>query len=78
MKGLSTAYGRLDLSLREARGSIRVTVGGSLRVPPGGLVLWLPLDTAPSSVTVNGRPLSPVARDEIVVRDFPAEVEVRP
>ena len=78
VKGLSTAYGRLDLSLREARGSIRVTVGGSLRVPPGGLVLWLPLDTAPSSVTVNGRPLSPVARDEIVVRDFPAEVEVRP
>jgi hypothetical protein len=74
MKGLRTRYGTLDLRMRAAGSTVRVTVGGNLRVP-GGMVIRTPLDRPIRRATVNGRAVS-VAADtrEVVVRAVPADV----
>ncbi|HKG91996.1 MAG TPA: discoidin domain-containing protein [Gemmatimonadaceae bacterium] len=43
VRRLPTHYGTLDLAMRgEAGGRVRVTLGGDLRVPPGGVVVRSP------------------------------------
>jgi hypothetical protein len=75
MTGLHTWYGTLDLRMRAEGNTVRVRIGGDLRVPPGGVVLATPLDRPIRRATVNGRPVSVDAdAREIVVRSAPADV----
>jgi hypothetical protein len=73
---LATRFGPLTFCAAAAAGTIVVEVDDGLSVPPGGVVLDLPLEAPPRHVTVNGgrRP----ANDPIVVRSLPARVEVAP
>jgi hypothetical protein len=54
MKGLRTRYGTLDLRMRAEGSTVRVTVGGNLRVP-GGVVIHTPLDRPILRARVDGR-----------------------
>jgi F5/8 type C domain len=74
MRGLRTRYGTLDLRMRAEGSTVRVTVGGDLRVT-GGMIIRTPLDRPIRRATVNGRAVS-VAADarEVVVRAVPADV----
>ena len=73
MKGLRTRYGTLDLRMRAEGSTVRVTIGGDLRVP-GGIVIRTPLDRPIRRATVNGRAV-PVAADarQVAVRAIPAD-----
>jgi len=74
VEGLRTRYGQLDLEIQRKQGKLQVRVSG-IELPPGGLVLRLPLDGAPRSVTVNGKAQA-VVGSELRVRQVPARIEI--
>jgi hypothetical protein len=78
VRGLRTRYGTLDYALAGSSGVTRLDVTGTLKVPPGGLVLSLPagMVAGGKSATVNGRAASLVS-GELVIREVPARVVVR-
>jgi hypothetical protein len=77
VSGLRTRFGPLWYRAEASGGgTIVVTIAGGLAVPPGGVVLDLPLDAPPRRVTVGGRRRP--ASGPIVVRSLPARVEVTP
>ncbi len=76
VRGLRTRWGRLDLAMRDDGDGVRVTVGGDLRVPPGGLAIRPPLSAVPRRVTVGGRAVT-FSGPELVVRKLPADVLFR-
>ncbi len=41
VRGLRTKWGTLDCAMREDGGGVRVSLGGNLQVPPGGIVIRL-------------------------------------
>jgi hypothetical protein len=56
LRGLPTHFGPLDLALvASGDGEVRVTIGGKLIEPPGGIVLMSPLARALGEVIVDGR-----------------------
>ncbi len=55
MNGLRTPFGRVDVAMRADDRRLSVTIGGDAS-PPGGFALDWPLDGAPGTVTVDGRP----------------------
>jgi hypothetical protein len=78
IRGLRTPYGTLDYSLVESGSRVRLRIGGSLRLPPGGLAVQWPFA---GQATVNGRPAT--RRDagggppgELIVRELPADVRL--
>jgi len=76
--GLPTHYGTLDLRLRrDGPSGFRVSVGGDLRVPPGGFVLQPPLEGRPVAVEVNGGGVTEVDAGDVTIDAFPAEVTLR-
>ncbi|HEX5724011.1 MAG TPA: discoidin domain-containing protein [Longimicrobiaceae bacterium] len=75
LEGLRTYYGPLRLEMRaEGTDAVRVTIGGGLRVPPGGVVVRSPLDRPLRRATVNGRAVRVDSPGEITVRTLPADV----
>ncbi len=76
VRGLRTRWGRLNLAMREDGDGVRVTVGGELRVPRGGLAIRPPLGGVPRRVTVGGKAVK-FSGPELVVRTVPAEVLFR-
>ena len=73
VRGLRTRWGTLDLAMREEKGDLRVSVGGDLQIPPGGLAVRPPLAARPRRVTVGGKSV-PFSGTELVVRKVPAEI----
>jgi len=76
VRSLRTRLGALSYRARAAGGAIVVDVDAGPAVPPGGVVLDLPLTAAPRRVAVGGREAP--ASLPIVVRELPAHVEVLP
>jgi hypothetical protein len=73
LRGLRTRWGKLDLAMREDEKGTRVSIGGVVRIPPGGLAVRPPLAARPRRVTVDGKRV-PFSGTELVVRKVPAEV----
>jgi hypothetical protein len=78
VRGLRTPYGTLDYSLVESGSRVRLRIGGSLRLPPGGLAVQWPYT---GEATVNGRPAERrdaggAAPGELIVRELPADVRL--
>jgi hypothetical protein len=73
VRGLSTHYGKLDLSVRAQGDVVRIRVAGAEPIPRGGVVIRTPLARRLRSATVDGRPVS-VGSGEIIVRALPADV----
>jgi hypothetical protein len=77
LRGLSTRWGALDYQMQASEDRLRVKIGGGLRLPPGGVAIRWPLQGQPGAATVNGRDVSEIRGGEVIVRELPAEVEVR-
>jgi hypothetical protein len=73
VRGLSTHYGPLYLSVGGGGDRVRVRITGDLRVPPGGIVVHTPFARPIRSAEVNGRPAT-VAGNRVLVRALPAQV----
>lgn len=74
LEGLRTHFGPLALRMRAAGTTVRVSLGGGLRVPSGGVVVHTPLDQPIRRATVNGRAIPLSSTNTITVRRLPAEI----
>jgi hypothetical protein len=73
IEGLRTYYGPLNLRMRGEGNTVRVRLGGGLRVPPGGVVVRSPLSRPIRRATVNGHPASASA-EQVIINRLPAEI----
>lgn len=71
---LRTPYGALSYALSGDESTTTLEVTGSLAVPPGGILVWPPLPSRPSRVTVDGVPIRPEKAGGVRVRSVPATV----
>ncbi len=76
LRGLSTSFGPLSYTLRGRGRGIEARIEAGLRVPPGGIVLRPPGSFG--SARVNGSPVAVGPAGEVVLRDLPATVVLRP
>ena len=72
--GLRTYEGRLDLSMTGTPREVRVTIGGAMRAPRGGIVLRSPFDAPLLRATVNGVSARLSNRSEVPIPRLPATV----
>ena len=72
--GLRTYYGPLSLRMRAHGSTVRVSVGGGIRLPPGGVVVRTPFDRPIRAATVNGRRVRIADPNQITIRQLPAEI----
>jgi hypothetical protein len=77
VRGLPTPWGLLDFTMRRDGRTVEVTVGGDVRVPPGGIVLRPPLPGALREARLGGRLLAPAAGEDVVLRAVPEVVRLR-
>ena len=73
---LSTQYGLLNYDMRASGNVVTVNLRAGLRMPPGGIVVWSPLEQAILSAWVDGVP-APLKGSEVRVRKLPAIVTIR-
>ena len=77
VEGLRTPYGPLSYSLRRQGSRTLLHLASGARVPPGGFVFIRSEAQVPRSTRVNGK-LASWQNRELVIRELPAEVVVRP
>jgi hypothetical protein len=73
---LSTAYGPLTYDIRAYGSTVTLNLRAGIRMPPGGIVVWSPLEQPILSAAVDGVPAA-IKGAEIRVRKLPATVTVR-
>ncbi|MFZ1199088.1 MAG: discoidin domain-containing protein [Desulfobacterales bacterium] len=75
---LPTYYGKISYSLRmENATTLRLVLGGDLRLPPGGIVARPPLHGPVRQVLIDERKLAVSAADEFQCTTCPAEIVIR-
>ncbi len=73
---LSTQYGLLNYDMRASGSVVTVNLRAGIRMPPGGIVVWSPLEQPILSAWVDGVPTA-VKGAEVRVRKLPATVIIR-
>jgi hypothetical protein len=73
---LSTQYGLLNYDMRASGNTVTVNLRAGIRMPPGGIVVWSPLEQPILSALVEGVPTA-VKGAEVRVRKLPAVVIIR-
>jgi len=77
VRRLPTGFGVLDYTLkRGGDGTLRLSLGGDMTVPPGKFVIRPPLDRPVRAVWINGRPSPAFTADAVTVGEWPAEVRI--
>ena len=76
VSNLSTAYGPLSYDMRVVGSTVILNLRQGIKVPPGGIVVWSPLNQPILSAAVDGVPTA-VKGSEIRVRKVPAVVTIR-
>jgi hypothetical protein len=76
VSNLSTEYGPLNYDMRAIGRVVTINLRTGLRMPPGGLVIYSPLEQPILSAAVDGVP-APVKGQEVRVRKLPAIVTIR-
>ena len=75
LRNLRTPYGRLSYTLRRIGQHIELNVPATLSMPPGGLVLRLPMGARGRAARVNGK-AARFHNDELRIMRLPARVVV--
>jgi hypothetical protein len=73
---LSTQYGPLNYDMRASGNIVTVNLRAGIRMPPGGIVVWSPLEQPILSAWIDGVP-GAVKGAEVRVRKLPATVIFR-
>jgi hypothetical protein len=76
VSNLSTEYGPLNYDMRAVGKVVTINLRTGIRMPPGGIVIYSPLEQPILSATVDGVP-APVRGAEIRVKKLPSIVTVR-
>ncbi len=73
---LNTQYGLLNYDMRAIGSVVTVNLRAGIRMPPGGIVVWSPLQQPILSAAVDGVPTA-VYGPEVKVRKVPAIITIR-
>jgi len=73
---LGTPYGPIDFDARATARSLVAHVGGTLRMPPGGIAFRSPLDRPIRRASVNGSFVSPSSSGEVVLHHLRATIDL--
>ena len=76
VSNLSTEYGALNYDMRAIGRVVTVNLRSGVRMPPGGIVIYSPLEQPILSASVDGV-FAPVKGQEVRVRKLPAVVTIR-
>ena len=76
VSNLSTEYGPLNFDMRAIGRVVTINLRTGVRMPPGGIVIYSPLDQPILSAAVDGM-LAPVKGQEVRVRKVPSIVTIR-
>lgn len=77
VENLPTWYGKLSYRLRlESAGTLRLTLGSDLAVPPGGIVVQSPLPQPIVRVEINGGECADFEAEGFRIRTVPADAVV--
>jgi hypothetical protein len=76
VSNLSTSYGLLNYDAKAYGRTVNVNIKALTKLPPGGIVVWSPLEQPILSAAIDGVPTA-VKGNEIRVRKLPATVSVR-
>jgi hypothetical protein len=76
VSNLSTSYGLLNYDAKAYGRTVNVNIKPLTKMPPGGIVVWSPLEQPILSASIDGV-LTAVRGNEIRVRKLPATVSVR-
>jgi hypothetical protein len=76
VSNLSTMYGPLNYDMRASGPIVTVNLRAGIKMPPGGVVVFSPLDQPILSALVDGVPTA-VNGSEVRVRKLPAIVTIR-
>ena len=76
VSNLSTEYGPLNYDMRAIGKVVTVNLRTGIRMPPGGIVVWSPLEQPILSAAVDGVPAA-IKGAEVRVRKLPAIVTIR-
>ncbi len=74
VRALGTPYGPIDFDVRANGLSLLAHIGGSMRMPPGGIAFRSPVDRAIAKARVDGSVVSPSTNGEVLVRRLPATI----
>jgi hypothetical protein len=75
VRGLRTHHGLLDLTMcAEGDDRVKVTIGGSIRVPEGGIVVESPYARALRAVVIDGVKSPPTDPRRVIVRNATAAI----
>jgi hypothetical protein len=78
LRDLPTPHGALSYAIRAVNGATVLRVEDGLTIPRGGIVLQLPTSGPVTQATVNGSPVAIGPSGEVVLRNLPADVVLRP
>lgn len=76
VSNLSTEYGPLNYDMRAIGRVVTVNLRSGIRMPPGGIVIYSPLDQPILSAAIDGVP-APVKGQEVRVKKLPSIVTIR-
>ena len=76
VSNLSTEYGPLNFDMRAIGRVVTINLRSGIRMPPGGIVIYSPLEQPILSASVDGAPVA-VKGQEVRVRKVPAIVTIR-
>jgi hypothetical protein len=76
VSNLSTEYGPLNYDMRAIARVVTVNLRSGVSMPPGGIVIYSPLDQPILSASVDGQ-MAPVKGAEVRIRKLPATVTIR-
>ncbi|MCB1770761.1 MAG: discoidin domain-containing protein [Candidatus Competibacteraceae bacterium] len=78
VKRMPTWHGTLNYRMAMADAdTLKVRLSGDVIAPPGGIMLYSPVDRPLREVTVNGQPVATFTDRTVTLSQFPAEVELR-
>jgi hypothetical protein len=76
VSNLSTSYGPLNYDIRASGPTVTINLRAGIKLPPGGIVVFSPLEQPILSAAVDGV-LTAVRGSEVRVRKLPAIVTIR-
>ncbi|HCY75835.1 MAG TPA: hypothetical protein DHV28_07920 [Ignavibacteriales bacterium] len=77
IENLPTYYGEISYSIKKENDKYIFSIYGDIRLPENGIKIKnFNGSKLPQNVTLNGKQIKTFSRDEIVVKEFPAEVVI--
>jgi hypothetical protein len=77
-ENLPTYYGNLSYSIKKENNNYKITIRGNLKIPSGKIILKnFNKGNTPVDVVINNKKSTDFFDNEIIIKDFPAEVNIK-